>query len=238
MCCPRPSSQTSPHLSAALDGVARFSDTLGKRDEQFKTLLASANKVASVLGDRSGQINSLLVNTNTLLAAVNDRGQAIDYLLANVQQVSTQFQGLVNDNPNLNHVLEQLRTVTDLLVKHKNDLADVLITLSKFTASLAEAVGVRPVLQGDDRQPGDRASAATVYRRGVQEARYRPRAVLAQRRTAGIPVPRPQRSAPGQRCAAAGAAGARGHAGSSGARGAQGVAVLVHPARRRPTDAG
>src|SRR6478752_303749 len=136
--------QTYPNLSAALDGVARFSDTIGKRDEQFRQLLANANKVASVLGDRGGQINALLVNSRTLLAAVNARGQAIDYLLANVQQVSTQFQGLVNDNPNLNHVLEQLRTITDLLVKHKFDLADVLVTLSKFTASLAEAVGSGP----------------------------------------------------------------------------------------------
>ena len=158
--------QTYPNLSAALDGVARFSDTIGKRDEQFKQLLANANKIAGVLGDRSGQVNQLLVNAKTLLAAVNQRGQAIDYLLANVQQVSAQFQGLVNDNPNLNHVLEQLRTITDLLVKHKFDLADVLVTLSKFTASLAEAVGSGPyfkvllvnLLPGQELQPFMEAS--------------------------------------------------------------------------------
>jgi phospholipid/cholesterol/gamma-HCH transport system substrate-binding protein len=46
-------SQTSPHLSAALDGVARFSDTIGKRDEDIKQLLANANKIAGVLGSRS-----------------------------------------------------------------------------------------------------------------------------------------------------------------------------------------
>ncbi len=39
--------QTYPHLSAALDGVARFSDTIGKRDEQLKQLLANANKIAT-----------------------------------------------------------------------------------------------------------------------------------------------------------------------------------------------
>ena len=54
--------QTYPHLSAALDGVARFSDTIGKRDEQIKQLLANANKIAGVLGNRSEQINRLLVN--------------------------------------------------------------------------------------------------------------------------------------------------------------------------------
>ncbi|MGO9731100.1 MCE family protein, partial [Mycobacterium sp.] len=38
--------QTYPHLSAALDGVAKFSDTIGKRDDQITHLLAQANKIA------------------------------------------------------------------------------------------------------------------------------------------------------------------------------------------------
>src|ERR1700677_2792002 len=107
--------QTYPHLSAALDGVAKFSDTIGKRDEQITHLLAQANKVASVLGDRSGQINRLLVGAQTLLAAFNQRSDALDALLGNVSAVSTEVQGLIKDNPDLNHVLEELRTVTDIL---------------------------------------------------------------------------------------------------------------------------
>jgi len=136
--------QTYPHLSAALDGVARFSDTIGKRDEQFKQLLANANKIAGVLGNRSEQINKLLVNAQALIAALNERGRAIDYLLENVSLVSAQFAGFVNDNPNLNHVLEQLNTVSSVLVKHKTDLADVLTTAAKFMGALAEALGSGP----------------------------------------------------------------------------------------------
>ncbi len=136
--------QTYPHLSAALDGVARFSDTIGKRDDQFKQLLANANKVAAVLGNRSEQINRLAVNAQTLLAAINDRGRAIDYLLQNVSEISQQFAGFINDNPNLNHVLEQLHTISDELVKHKVDLADSFITASKFMGALAEAIGSGP----------------------------------------------------------------------------------------------
>ena len=136
--------QTYPHLSAALDGVARFSDTIGKRDDQFKQLLANANKVAAVLGNRSEQINRLAVNAQTLLAAINDRGQAIDYLLQNVSAVSQQFAGFINDNPNLNHVLEQLHTISDELNRHKVDLADSFITASKFMGALAEAIGSGP----------------------------------------------------------------------------------------------
>lgn len=136
--------ETSPHLSAALDGVTKFSETIAKRDEQIKRLLAQARKVASVLGDRSKQINALLVNTRTLLAAFNQRGKAIEALLGNVSAFSTQIQGLINDNPNLHHLLEELRTVTDTLVKRKNELASVLTTLRNYTAALSEAVGSGP----------------------------------------------------------------------------------------------
>ncbi|WP_156673295.1 MCE family protein, partial [Mycobacterium sp. E3251] len=80
--------QTSPRLTATLNSLTKFSDSIGKRDEQIKHLLAQAHQVASVLGDRSEQINRLLVNANTLLAAFNERGQAIDALLHNISAFS------------------------------------------------------------------------------------------------------------------------------------------------------
>ena len=137
-------SQTSPHLSAALDGVARFSDTIGKRDGEIKQLLANANKIAGVLGSRSEQINQLLVNAKTLLAAVNERSYAVSMLLERVSQFSEQVKGFIDDNPNLNKVLTQLNTISDVLVARKYDLVDVLTTLSKFTASLAEGIASGP----------------------------------------------------------------------------------------------
>ena len=65
-------------------------------------------------------------------------------LLERVGQFSAQVAGFVNDNPNLNHVLEQLRTISDILKDRKFDLVDTLSTLSKFTASLAEAIASGP----------------------------------------------------------------------------------------------
>jgi len=136
--------QTYPHLSAALDGVAKFSDTIGKRDDQIKHLLAQANRVASVLGDRSEQVDRLLVNAKTLLAAFNERGQAIDALLANIAAFSQQIKGFINDNPNLNHVLEQLHKVSDVLVQRKEDLAKGFTEVGMFLPSLNEAVASGP----------------------------------------------------------------------------------------------
>jgi phospholipid/cholesterol/gamma-HCH transport system substrate-binding protein len=140
--------QTYPHLSAALDGVAKFSDIIGNRDDQVKHLLAQAHQVADILGDRGEQIDTLLVHANTLLAAVNERGRAISLLLQRISSFSTQVQGLINDNPNLNHVLEQFRIISDILAKHKNDLASVLITIGKFAPALSETNASGPFLNG------------------------------------------------------------------------------------------
>ncbi|BCO38245.1 Mce family protein Mce1C [Mycobacterium heckeshornense] len=136
--------QTYPHLSPLLDGVAKLSDTVGKRDEEVKHLLAQANKVASVLGDRSQQVDRLLVNAKALLVAFNERSRAISALLGNVSYFSLQVKGLINDNPNLNHVLEQLRIVSDLLVARKDDLAQALSTIGKFVASINESIASGP----------------------------------------------------------------------------------------------
>ena len=142
------------------------------------------------------------------------------------------MKGLINDNPNLNHVLEQLEAVSDLLVKHKYDLADTLTTVAN---------SLRPWVRRSPRARTSRLLANLLPGQilqpfvdcRVQEARYRPGGVLAQRRAAGIPVPRPQRAAVPQRCAAAGADGAGGHPGSSGPRGAG--RVRRARTRRRPT---
>lgn len=136
--------KTSPHLSAALDGVARFADTVGKRDEEVRGLLSNANKIATVLGDRSGQVNALLVNAQILVHALNQRGEAIGLLLQRVSKVSHQLQATIDENPNINHVLQQLKTIGDILVARKDDLADTLVSAGKFIASLSEAIASGP----------------------------------------------------------------------------------------------
>ncbi|WP_156746898.1 MCE family protein, partial [Mycobacterium sp. E2733] len=136
--------QTSPRLSATLDGLTKFSDTIAKRDEQIKHLLAQAHQLASVLGDRSEQIDRLLVNANTLLAAFNQRGRAIDALLHNISDFSADVQNFINDNPSLNPVLEQLHVLSDLLVERKADLAQSLTSVGQFAASLGESVASGP----------------------------------------------------------------------------------------------
>lgn len=139
--------QTYPHLSAALDGVQRFADTVGKRDERIQHLIGEVSKVAGVLGVHGEQINRLLVNAQTLLAAVNQRSQAVGALLGNVRTVAAQVTGLISDNPNLNAVLNQVNVVSDVLVKRKDELVDTVSQLGKFVASLSEIVSSGPYVK-------------------------------------------------------------------------------------------
>ena len=109
--------QTYPHLSAALDGVAAV---LRHHRQARRADPASAGQREQdrrVLGNRSEQINRLLVNAQALLAAINERGQAVDAAAAaTCRRSPPQMQGLIDDNPNLNHVLEQVRAISDVLV--------------------------------------------------------------------------------------------------------------------------
>src|SRR6516164_880065 len=181
--------QTYPHLSAALDGLTKFSDTIGKRDEEIKHLLAQANQVASVLGDRSEQINRLLVNAKTLLAAFNERGRAIDALLQNISAFSAQVQGFINDNPNLNPVLEQLRAISDVLAARKDDLAQTLTYVSQFAASLGNP---------SHRDPTSRSSCPICCRIGSCSRSSTPpsRSAVSTRRTSGAAPACPNSAGP------------------------------------------
>ena len=135
--------QTYPHLSAALDGVARFSDTIGKRDEQIRQLLANANKIAGVLGNRSEQVNRCWSTPRRCWPRSTNAARRSACCWSGCR-FSEQVTGLIDDNPNLNHVLEQLRTISDILKERKYDLVDVLTTVANFVASLAEAVASGP----------------------------------------------------------------------------------------------
>ncbi|MBI2692970.1 MCE family protein [Mycobacterium nebraskense] len=139
--------QTYPNLSATLDGLRRFADTVGKRDERVQHLLGETSKVAGVLGVHGDQVNRLLVNAQALLSAINQRAEAVDALLGNVKAVTTQVQGLLNDNPNLSSVLQQVGTVSDVLVKRKDDLVSTVSQLGKFVASLSEIVSSGPYVK-------------------------------------------------------------------------------------------
>jgi phospholipid/cholesterol/gamma-HCH transport system substrate-binding protein len=137
--------ETPPNLKLALQGVARFSDTLNSRDAQLRSLLGNANKVSAVLGRRSQQIASLVANSNALLAALLDERDSLDALMNNLTAVSHQISGLVNDNrTQLKPALDKLNGVLEVLDNRKEDLQRTLPKFKRYAMSFGECLGSGP----------------------------------------------------------------------------------------------
>jgi len=81
-------SGTPPEIRGSIDGVARLSETLAKRDEELKHLFNATNKTTKVLADRNEQFERLLANGGELLAELNVRQQAISQLLNGAKTVA------------------------------------------------------------------------------------------------------------------------------------------------------
>jgi phospholipid/cholesterol/gamma-HCH transport system substrate-binding protein len=129
----------------ALDGVARFSDTLNARDAQLRNLLANANAVTGVLATRSEQIATLVVNTNSLLAELLSQRESIDALMTNVAAAAQQISGLVDDNrAALKPATDKLNGVLGILDTRKQELQRTLYLLRRYAMSFGEVLGAGP----------------------------------------------------------------------------------------------
>jgi phospholipid/cholesterol/gamma-HCH transport system substrate-binding protein len=137
--------ETPPDLRPALQGVARFSDTLNNRDAQLRSLLGNANKVSGVLGRRSEQIASLVGDSNALLAALLDERDSLDALMNNLTAVSHQISGFVDDNrTQLKPALDKLNGVLEVLDNRKEDIQRSLPKFKRYAMSFGECLGSGP----------------------------------------------------------------------------------------------
>jgi phospholipid/cholesterol/gamma-HCH transport system substrate-binding protein len=138
-------SDTPPDLKLALEGVARFSDTLNARDAKLRDLLSNANKVTAVLAKRSDQIAQLVANANALLVELLAQRNSVDALMGNLSAVSAQISGLVNDNrTQLKPAVDKLNGVLGILDNRKQELQRTLYLLRRYAMSFGEVLGSGP----------------------------------------------------------------------------------------------
>jgi phospholipid/cholesterol/gamma-HCH transport system substrate-binding protein len=136
---------TPPELRIAVEGVARFSDTLNQRDAQLRGLLTNANKATTVLAERSQQIVGLVHNTNALLAELQNQSAAIDQIAGNVSALSQQLQGFIGENrETMKPALDKLNGVLTILDNRKERLQRSLKLLTQYSMSLGESVASGP----------------------------------------------------------------------------------------------
>jgi len=136
---------TPPQLRIAVEGVARFSDTLNQRDAELRDLLGNANKATTVLAERSEQIVGLVRNTNALLAELQSQSAAIDQISGNVSAVSQQLVGFIGENRETTKpALDKLNGVLTILDNRKERLQRSLELLTDYSMSLGESVASGP----------------------------------------------------------------------------------------------
>ncbi len=138
-------SETPPDLRIAVEGVARFSETLNERDAQLRELLTTANKSTAVLAERSDQIAGLVRNTNALLAELQNQSAALDQISGSISALSQQLEGFIAENrETMKPALDKLNGVLTIIDNRKERLQKGLNLLSSYAMSLGESVSSGP----------------------------------------------------------------------------------------------
>jgi phospholipid/cholesterol/gamma-HCH transport system substrate-binding protein len=136
---------TPPDLRNALQGVARFAQTLDERDAHLRTLLDNAAKATGVLAKRTDQVVSLVKDTNALLAQLRTQSAALDQIWMNISAASRQLQGFIAENrQELRPALDKLNGVLTIIDNRKERLQKVIPMVNAYVMSLGESVASGP----------------------------------------------------------------------------------------------
>jgi phospholipid/cholesterol/gamma-HCH transport system substrate-binding protein len=138
-------SETPPALRIALQGVARFSQTLTKRDAQLRNLLSNANKVTAILSERSDGIVKLMTDTNALLVELQSQSRALDRVAVSLAAVSEQLKGVLDDNrETLKPALDKVDEVLAILDNRKEQVRSAIKKFNVYAMSLGESMSSGP----------------------------------------------------------------------------------------------
>lgn len=136
---------TPPDLKVAVEGVARFSDTIDQRDAELRNLLASANKATGVLAQHSDQVVGLIGDTNALLLQLQTQSAALDQISGSVAALARQVKGFIGDNrQTLKPALDKLNGALAIVDKRKAEVQDSIRRLNSYAMSLGESVSSGP----------------------------------------------------------------------------------------------
>jgi len=136
---------TPADLKKAVEGVARFSQTIDARDAELRNLLANANKATTVLAQRTGQVVTLVHDTNAVLAALRSQSTALDAIAENVSRLAQQLRGFIGENrATLKPMLDKLNGVLATVDNRKAEIQTSIKGLNSYALSFGEAISGGP----------------------------------------------------------------------------------------------
>jgi len=136
---------TPPDIRVAVQGIARFSKTLDKRDAQLRHLLSNADKATTVLGKRSDEIAHLVADTNSLLKQLRTQSAALDQISESISAAAAQISGFIDDNrQQLKPALERLDGVLAIVDQRKAKVQETINKFGTYAMALGESIGSGP----------------------------------------------------------------------------------------------
>ncbi|ORB31748.1 MCE family protein [Mycolicibacterium parafortuitum] len=136
---------TPPELKAAVEGVGRFSQTLGERDTQLRNLLSNASKATEVLSDRADEVAELVANSNALLRELRNQSAALEQISRNLSVFAQQLSAFIETNrAQMRPALDKLNGVLTIVDNRKDRVMLAIKYLNQYTMSLGDAVGSGP----------------------------------------------------------------------------------------------
>ncbi|TGD89121.1 MCE family protein [Mycolicibacterium sp. CH28] len=134
-----------PELKIAVDGVARFSQTLNERDAQLRDLLRDAKASSGVLAERSDQVARLITDANTLLAQLQAQSAALDQISGNISSLARQLSATIADNrTQLRPALDKLNGVLTIVDNRKQRLQKAITLFDSYAMKIGESVASGP----------------------------------------------------------------------------------------------
>jgi phospholipid/cholesterol/gamma-HCH transport system substrate-binding protein len=138
-------SDTPEEVRSAVQGVARFAQTLNERDANLRRLLENAAKATGVLAKRTDQVVTLVRDTNALLAELRTQSAALDQIWYNVSAAAQQLKGFIEENrQTLRPALDKLNGVLAIIDNRKQRLQLAIKGLGTYAMSLGESIGSGP----------------------------------------------------------------------------------------------
>jgi phospholipid/cholesterol/gamma-HCH transport system substrate-binding protein len=136
---------TPPQLKLAVDGIARFSQTINQRDTQLRGLLENARKATTVLADRTDAIVQLIHDSNALLAQLQTQSAALDQISGNVSALAQQIHAFIGENrATLKPALDKLNDVLTIIDNRRDQLKQSITGFRDYVMGLGEAVSSGP----------------------------------------------------------------------------------------------
>ncbi len=131
-----------PLIPQAMDNLQRLADIVATRRDQIGSLLKATEKVTNTLHSQQATMGSLVRKGNSLVGDFVARRAAFHTMLASLTNlVQTLSNIVVNDRPELEETLRNLRELTDLLAQHDDMVRATLQSAPVTLRGLANATG-------------------------------------------------------------------------------------------------